>query len=415
MSEGSLFKRRFCDFWPLLERHFWLDKMGEVDSLLKSYNSLKGFITRACNEADDFVKVWKAKAIGQAQMVEGTDLLRKLKARCEKTEEVVMEIIKIDPDKEPRDFESYEEDAKKRGQKLLSLLEKKGDIGNGNSGGKRQTRRIDESLKPKALSAEATYAEFVSWKRSFLAFVKMNEMETMDLDVQQAQLRICLQSDILKWFDNQVKEDTPICGDEGCLDMIQKWFEEKYSLLWRRFDLFTSSQAVGQDWIEWANEIVALGTEAEIEKMKTDDILVMKLITGTKDCQLREKLLEQKEEVSVKKCFEVAKHYLLAKAGSEHFGSSANIKALRKSAYRSSKDQKHQQQFQMAGNCYNCDQKGHYAKWCPRPTNRSKIVAAIKREFQDLSSEEEDTCHVNTVRVAHVSVQSSQPVVSRLS
>ena len=151
----------------------------------------------------------------------------------------------------------------------------------------------------------------------------------MDLDVQQAQLRICLQSDILKWFDNQVKEDTPICGDEGCLDMIQKWFEEKYSLLWRRFDLFTSSQAVGQDWIEWANEIVALGTEAEIEKMKTDDILVMKLITGTKDCQLREKLLEQKEEVSVKKCFAVAKHYLLAKAGSEHFGSSANIKALK--------------------------------------------------------------------------------------
>ena len=108
MSEGSLFKRRFCDFWPLLERHFWLDKMGEVDSLLKSYNSLKGFITRACNEADDFVKVWKAKAIGQAQMVEGTDLLRKLKARCEKTEEVVMEIITMDPDKEPRDFESYE-------------------------------------------------------------------------------------------------------------------------------------------------------------------------------------------------------------------------------------------------------------------------------------------------------------------
>ena len=30
-----------------------------------------------------------------------------------------------------------------------------------------------------------------------------------------------------------------------------------------------------------------------------------------------------------------------------------------------------------------------------------------------MSSEEEDSCHVNTVRVAHVSVQSSQPVVSK--
>ena len=69
-------------------------------------------------------------------------------------------------------------------------------------------------------------------------------------------------------------------------------FEEKIPLLLRRVQFIANKQQDGQDGISWREELRNLADDAAIEEMETADLLCVIYVTGIKNDELPEKLLE---------------------------------------------------------------------------------------------------------------------------
>ena len=75
-------------------------------------------------------------------------------------------------------------------------------------------------------------------------------------------------------------------------DIIDSLFREKIPLLLRRVQFMSNKQQEGQDGISWREELRNLSDDRAIEDMTTPDLLCVIYVTGIRNNELREKLLE---------------------------------------------------------------------------------------------------------------------------
>ena len=77
-----------------------------------------------------------------------------------------------------------------------------------------------------------------------------------------------------------------------CFDIIDSLFKEKIPLLLRRVQFMSNRQQEGQYGISWREELHNLSDDAAIEDMQMPDLLCVIYVTGIRNNELREKLLE---------------------------------------------------------------------------------------------------------------------------
>ena len=75
--------------------------------------------------------------------------------------------------------------------------------------------------------------------------------------------------------------------------LVTKW-EETFPVFVRRRQFFELDQKSGQSWVDFATSLDMLGGEANLSGLKTEDIIVFRLIGGCKDSFLKEKFLKLK-------------------------------------------------------------------------------------------------------------------------
>jgi len=120
-------------------------------------------------------------------------------------------------------------------------------------------------------------------------------MELASVSEQQAYLAQCIDPYLEERIKGSVNENTKIFEDNGCIDLLDKEFQKYYPLIGRRLDFFRSKQAQGQLFSDWANNLRALGDEADLASLEVDDLYTMRYLVGVTDPKLLQRFLKKKD------------------------------------------------------------------------------------------------------------------------
>ena len=160
------------------------------------------------------------------------------------------------------------------------------------------------ALKPEKLSFDSNLGQVRRWKQRFRAFHASSNLRVLSLPDQQAYLIACIDDEVANRIHRLVTETTPLFPNHAqipcCYDVIDSLFEEKIPLLLRRVQFIAAKQQDGQDGISWREELRNMADDAAIEDMETPDLLCVIYVTGIKNDELREKLLEVTEPTIAK-------------------------------------------------------------------------------------------------------------------
>ena len=113
---------------------------------------------------------------------------------------------------------------------------------------------------------------------------------------QQSYFRMVVYAHLMDKLDTQIQEDTPIFGTDTevtCMKLLEEEFLLRYPLLSRRVDFFGTKQTKGQLFSNWAAKLKSLGEEADLYQMTTEDLHIMRYLTGVVDEKLRTEFLKE--------------------------------------------------------------------------------------------------------------------------
>ncbi len=181
-----------------------------------------------------------------------------------------------------------------------------------------------EALKPPTLSKAATPTEVTAFCLRFRSYYLASQFRMASPEEQQAYFLACIDENLFASMTKRLvqRPGTLACSDDPeeitCLTILREECLARHPLPERRLTFFRSAQTSGQDFISWATDLEALADEAEMHNITRDGIMVMRLLTGTCDDRLREKLLEVQEPTQ---------HKLLV-AAQLHLASRINLKTM---------------------------------------------------------------------------------------
>ena len=274
--------------------------------------------------------------------------------------------------------------------------------------GATEIRRIDGTLKPFLLSDSHKPSQVSDWKEKFTSWYRLNKLDEVELSVQQTYFKNYLDSQLCSRLTGKYDAVTPIFSgrpeDISMMSIIEDEFDQIWPLVNRRVAYFAARQRRGESWPDFAGRIRALAVEAELSKLTEDDLLMVGLVGGTADEELK-RLLTREHRLTLKKVYDIAGAY----TASEHTVQPSSSQAARvqntakgrhvqsgqgNNRGRSQSRGRSQTQGQQACGscgfkhekghcpaydkiCRNCSKKGHFAKMCrakkrqssPRPSS----------------------------------------------
>ena len=115
--------------------------------------------------------------------------------------------------------------------------------------------KISDTLRPERLQRSCTLEEFHDWNEKFNAWFEDNGkvIQKKGLVYARQLLHTVLDSrlvDDLK-TNEAVKDDTPVLGRGGCLEVIRDIFLKEFPLHIRRYKFLKCIQEQGQPFDEW--------------------------------------------------------------------------------------------------------------------------------------------------------------------
>ena len=286
------------------------------------------------------------------------------------------------------------------------------------------TVRANEALKPFVLSLDHTPAEMRGWIRRFTAYYTSSNMDKGSKLEQQAYFMSVLESSLEAKVREKLSNSTPIFrnGDLAievtCIELLEKAFINKYSMLTRRFHFFNHKQAPGQNFSDWALKLRSLGSEADLGSITTDELYMLIYICGTSDAKLREKFLEVSEP-------SLEKFDLIV---SQHEAAQSTVRAITEESQSTKVCQVREARMEQRGSkqinterpsmaelkrlnrcircgyslvnhafcpgkdktCRICQVKGHLARVCQRNDNKVKGQSIAKARQVDSHTQDED-------------------------
>ena len=154
-----------------------------------------------------------------------------------------------------------------------------------------------ESMRPKPLTDKFTPAQFRYWADAFRTFYNSSNLQACSIPDQQQYLLGCMDLDFATALTQKIDPESPIFEDEdndrdSCMELLHDEFMIKHPLVSRRYEFFTTQQKPGQDILQWQSQQKTRATEADLDQMTPEDLMVLAYLINVTDSKLKEKLQE---------------------------------------------------------------------------------------------------------------------------
>lgn len=265
-----------------------------------------------------------------------------------------------------------------------------------------------DALKPFTLTRDHTPAELRNWILQFKAFYSTSQMDQLNIEDQQAFLRICVEPLLYERFRFKIGAATPVFDAnpavDSCIRFLEDEFSLQYPLFLRRLDFFRASQTKGQAFSDFLTKLDSQAEEADLLNLGPEDIYIFRYICACTDTKLKEKLLKldnptredikrtthnyESTQINLK-AFDVAK---ANKATAKNQGqkSGRNQNQNQNHNRNQNQNQRKTPNF-LKGKCWRCASDDHQAGDCKHKNATCKyckkkghtIAACIKRHYKN--------------------------------
>lgn len=110
-------------------------------------------------------------------------------------------------------------------------------------------------MKPFTLTNEHSPVEMRIWLKVFTAFFSANELDKSEISVQQSYLLKFVLVNIRQRIEGDITEHTAVLDEgDGCLGLLIRDFEVRYSVFNRRLDYFAVKEMADQSALSFAKK-----------------------------------------------------------------------------------------------------------------------------------------------------------------
>lgn len=229
-----------------------------------------------------------------------------------------------------------------------------------------QQPKIQPDMKPARLATGESVAGFKAWQKKFAAFFTMSHLQQADIGIQQTALCNCLEQDVERKLRVSMKDDTPIFGNGGVIEMLETEVMRSNPLNLRRHKFFLSRQKKGEKFTDWVAQLDQLARDADIAELDFATMMVYRWITGCDNDELRGKFLREANPtmetlMAVAHTFEATNATVSGLKGS---ASANQAKGRDKSRGRSKSRSKANAVTSSSKHCFRCGSQKHVVSGC---------------------------------------------------
>ena len=136
-----------------------------------------------------------------------------------------------------------------------------------------------------------TPAQFQHWRGRFTSYYNSSKMSELSLPDQQSYLFQNIDETIHDHVITHINDQTPLFGDDGCMQLILDEFTRAYPLIKRRISFFQCKEESSQNYADYLAKLNTLSAEADLQNLTMDDLYKLQLLVGTKDTRLTKELI----------------------------------------------------------------------------------------------------------------------------
>ena len=151
--------------------------------------------------------------------------------------------------------------------------------------------------EPEQLKGDANLNQFMEWRLMFDDYRKLAGLDKLPLDVQLANLRLCLDKEMREKvrISMDIPDDTTLTVDE-ILEAMKKFFRAQYNIILDKVNFQRTIQKDGQTFEDFYVEVQKNAARAELNhqcqsKECLEDQIKVRLIVGLNDEETRTKIM----------------------------------------------------------------------------------------------------------------------------
>ena len=216
----------------------------------------------------------------------------------------------------------------------------------------------------------------------FMTYFRLTRIDSFQVQDQQIALFGCLDEELEKKVRMNVKDTTPVSGNDSVMEELENIFRTMNPIHARRQSFFDAMQGRGQSMSAFMADLDALAGAAELADISSEQLQVYRLIAGCQNPELRKKIMEKEVEptmqslVATVNAYEAARnatpgHHASVVTGKSRNGPRRGHKKGSRGHQRGksrgrSRARSHSANSASSVRCWRCGNSSHTRDKCPK-------------------------------------------------
>ena len=147
---------------------------------------------------------------------------------------------------------------------------------------------VEKFLKPFILTKDHTPQDLRLWINQFDQYYHSGNLHLHPLKKQHAFFEHCIDNHLLRNIMQYIMPETKVLGPDGCVSILEAHFRKMYPIFNQCLDLFRAAPTASKHAEQFCNHLVEMASEANIDQLNHDEIIIFIFLTCFPDEKIRE-------------------------------------------------------------------------------------------------------------------------------
>lgn len=261
--------------------------------------------------------------------------------------------------------------------------------------------------RPKLLDTDVSYSKFRIWRTSWEDYSKLQKLEQLPIDIQQADLRSCFTENMKMHIKCAIDITDSNSTVDNILDQIQEYLRKKRNITLDHVAFEERRQEDGEQFDDFYVDLKRIAEESELCGNCVEKRLTTKIISGVRCPELRQKLLILTPFPSLKEVVDICRSFETANKDSQSLENKIPIERIRNPA-TTNQDRSYNTQAK-CGRCgygphknSSCPAKNTVCKKCGKIGHWEKVCRSKESNIQEIEAEEIEPQQLRTLTIAGI-------------